>query len=97
MNVQKHLSILGYRARDRVTGFEGVVTSVCFDLYGCIQVVLNPGIRDDGKIGEQLWFDINRLIVAENKPRVMDPPDFECGPISEGRHGPAEKPSMSTA
>ncbi len=31
MNVQKHLSILGYRARDRVTGFEGVVTSVCFD------------------------------------------------------------------
>ncbi|KSN10864.1 hypothetical protein CAZ19_09220 [Pseudomonas aeruginosa] len=58
-----------------------MVTSVCFDLYGCIQVVLNPGIRDDGKIGEQLWFDINRLIVAENKPRVMAPQTSSTGQL----------------
>ncbi|HCF1829040.1 hypothetical protein KUU78_06790 [Pseudomonas aeruginosa] len=93
MNVQKHLSILGYRARDRVTGFEGVVTSVCFDLYGCIQVVLNPGIRDDGKIGEQLWFDINRLIVAENKPRVMAPQTSSTGQLLRAGTGRQRSPA----
>ncbi len=93
MNVQKHLSIHGYRARDRVTGFEGVVTSVCFDLYGCIQVVLNPGIRDDGKIGEQLWFDINRLIVAENKPRVMDPQTSSTGQFLKAGTGRQRSPA----
>ncbi|MBX6133572.1 hypothetical protein [Pseudomonas aeruginosa] len=93
MNVQKHLSILGYRAKDRVTGFEGVVTSVCFDLYGCIQVVLNPGIRDDGKIGEQLWFDINRLIVAENKPRVMAPQTSSTGQLLRAGTGRQRSPA----
>lgn len=93
MNVQKHLSILGYRAKDRVTGFEGVVTSVCFNLYGCIQVVLNPGIRDDGKIGEQLWFDINRLIVAENKPRVMAPQTSSTGQLLRAGTGRQRSPA----
>lgn len=92
-NVQKHLSLLGLNARDRVTGFTGVVTSVCFDLYGCIQAVLNPGIGADGKMGDQLWFDVNRLEVLAPEP-VMPAPNFDYGPVAEGLRGPAEKPAM---
>ena len=35
--VQSHLSLLGFRALDIVSGFEGTVTSVSFELYGCVQ------------------------------------------------------------
>lgn len=94
MNVQKHLALLGLQAKDRVTGFSGVVTSIGFDLYGCIQAVINPGIGADGKLGEQLWFDVNRLDVTDHRP-VMNPPNFEYGPIAEGLRGAAEKPVPS--
>ena len=42
--VQKHFKVLGYRVKDKVTGYTGVATSVCFDLYGCVQVTVNPGL-----------------------------------------------------
>ncbi len=40
--VQEHLCKLGLKAEDMVTGFKGVVSTVSFDLYGCIQAVLTP-------------------------------------------------------
>ena len=52
----KPMELLGFRAEDRVTGFKGVVTSVSFDLYGCIQVALNPGMNKDGKLEDGHWF-----------------------------------------
>jgi len=90
-NIQKHLDLLGHRVQDRVTGYEGVATSVCFDLYGCIQVVINPGLTPDGKLGEQCWFDVNRILVLEQE-LVMERPDFVKGPIAEGGKGPESKP-----
>ena len=42
-------SLLGRKARDQVTNAEGVITSVTFDLFGCIQALLKPPIGDDGK------------------------------------------------
>ena len=92
MNVQKHLALLGLQAKDRVTGFSGVVTSIGFDLYGCIQAVINPGLGGDGKLGDQLWFDVNRLEVTDHRP-VMTTPNFEYGPVAEGLRGAAEKPA----
>lgn len=71
--MDKLLKMLGYKARDVVTGFEGVITSVSVDLYGCKTVLLNPGIGEDGKLGEQSWFDSNRLTITSSK-RVMEPP-----------------------
>jgi len=41
--IQKHLDLLGHKVTDRVSGFTGVVTSIGFDLYGCIQAVVTPG------------------------------------------------------
>ena len=91
-NVQKHLSILGMRVTDRVTGLGGVVTSVGFDLYGCVQAIVHPGIDKDGKLRDSLWFDIARLEVVSGAP-VMPQPDFISGPVAEGLKGPAEKPA----
>jgi hypothetical protein len=95
-NIEKHLSFLGHIAIDAVTGQKGVVTSVCFDLYGCIQAVLHPGIGADGEMGEQLWFDISRLRFEQREP-VMPPPNYATGAVAEGRKGPAEKPAAFKA
>ena len=96
MNIKKHLGYLGLKVRDKVTGFKGTVTSVGFDLYGCVQVIVNPGLDKSGKPGESLWFDIARLEKTSMKP-VMEVPNFDFGPVAEGLKGPAEKPKTMKA
>ncbi len=81
------LDLLGLRGRDRVTGFVGVVTSVSYDLYGCVMVVLSPPVDDKGEVHDGKWFDSHRIEVIDGKP-VMAAPDF--GDVK----GPAEKPRM---
>lgn len=94
--VRDHIGLLGREVRDRVTGFAGVVTTVGFDLYGCIQAVVTPGVDGDGKPGKSEWYDVNRLKVQTGLP-VMDPPNFESGPVAEGSQGAAEKPAYPCA
>lgn len=90
--LQKHVNMLGLRVRDKVTGFEGVVESVAFDLYGCVQAVARPAAKD-GKVEDGRWFDIQRLDVIDDK-RAMPVPVFRDLATVEGVHtkGPAEKP-----
>lgn len=92
MNINKYLNMLGRRAKDRVTGFEGVVASIHFDLYGCIQATLSPPIDGDGKKRDAGYFDVCRLDVTSEP--VMERPNWEFGPVAEGKHGPAEKPAF---
>ena len=91
--VKEHLSLLGKRCRDKVTGMEGVITCMSFDLYGCIQAVLHPGIDKDGKPRDTHWFDVSRLEKLSEIP-VMLPPDFAFGDVAEGKKGPSEKPAF---
>ncbi len=88
----KHIEMLGKTASDRVTGFRGVVTSVSFDLYGCIQAALNPPLDKDGKLVDGRWFDVNRLEVDQAIARAMPVPAFAESPATHA-HGPAEKPT----
>jgi hypothetical protein len=90
IQVQEHLSKLGRIATDCVTGFSGVVASISFDLYGCIQVVVTPRVGADGKIPDSQWFDISRLRI-ESENSVMPLPNYEYGPVARGEHGPAAK------
>lgn len=70
------MKLLGLNVKDRVTGFTGVVASVCFDLYGCVQAVVTPAAsKDGGKIEESRWFDTKRLEALSDTP-VMDVPHF---------------------
>lgn len=91
--LKKHVDLLGFKVRDKVTGFEGVVSTVSFDLYGCIQVIVTPPAKE-GETKESKWFDIQRLVVTDSA-RVMPVPSFEALATAEGVHekGPSEKPS----
>ena len=92
--MKKHLELLGLKVEDRVTGFNGVVTSVSFDLYGCVQAIVSPSVAKDGKVPDGRWFDVTRLKIVSKKP-VMALPDYMSGYISEGRKGAAEKPKFN--
>lgn len=88
----KSFDILGHKVKDRVTGFSGVASSISFDLYGCVQVAVTPGMNKEGKVESGHWFDLSRLSITGKK--VMKAPDFEKGVIKIIDHGPAEKPHM---
>lgn len=90
----RHLDLLGLYVRDRVTEFEGVVTSISYDLFGGIQAVVAPKKDPSTKesdAGSQ-WFDVARLEQIESVKRAMPVPNFEEGLIAEGDKGPAFKP-----
>lgn len=92
IDIKNHLKILGHKVEDRVTGLSGVASSVCFDLYGCIQVAVTPLVSKDGKLDSGHWLDISRLKITTRKP-VMELPNYEWGIQAEGRQGCAEKPA----
>lgn len=81
----KDLQLLGKKVRDKVTKVEGIVTSISFDLYGCVQAIVNPGVGSDGKLLEVFWYDVKRLEVTDNK-RAMEAPDFDDVPGGETRN-----------
>lgn len=89
--IQSHIKNLGFKAKDKVTGFKGVITSLNFDLYGCIQYLLSPATDKDGKQPDSGWFDVTRLEIT-NKSPVMEQPNFDAGHIAEGKKGSNEKP-----
>lgn len=70
--INTSLSLLGLKARDRVTGFHGMVFSVTFDAYGCVQALITPPYVDN-KAADAMWFDVKRIEPAE---RLMVAPDF---------------------
>lgn len=82
----KDIYLLGLKVRDQVTGFEGVVTSIGYDLYGCIQAVVTPEFKN-GKREDSGWFDTKRLVVLSKTP-VMQVPDFVTVA------GPEQKPPL---
>ena len=56
---------LGKLGRDKVTGFEGVITATAKHLYGCDSYFLIPKVKD-GRIDDANWFDVGRIeIIGE--------------------------------
>ena len=90
--IEEHMKLLGLKVRDKVTQYEGVVTSMTFDLYGCIQAIVNPFVKDN-KLEDSRYFDVARLDILDDEP-VMEVPDFKSGYVAEGKKGPADKPAL---
>jgi hypothetical protein len=95
----KALELLGLKVRDRVTGFAGVASSICFDLYGCIQAIVSPAVDEKGAMPESKWIDVSRLEVLDAVP-VMEIPGGRftvarsSSPAAPTDHpGPNEKPA----
>lgn len=91
MKTTKHINMLGLKVKDAVTGFNGVVTTVSFELYGCVQAVVTPPANSAGEVNDGRWFDVTRLEIIDSKP-VMALPNFEEGYVAAGKKGCAIKP-----
>jgi len=89
---KKHIELLGKNAEDKITGFKGIVDSIAFDLYGCIQVSLKPPLNDKGEMTDGYWFDVTRLKIS-NTQRIVELPNFTKGYIAEGKKGACDKPT----
>lgn len=94
VEIKKHMDLLGHKVKDRVSDFEGVVISMSFDLYGCIQADVRPMSlkKEEGTPKQGYWMDVNRIVVISDKP-LMTPPNFEYGYVAEGKKGPADLPA----
>ena len=86
--MQEHMRLLGLKVRDVVTGFEGVVITIAFDLMGCVQAVVAPQVFQKAleapKLEESRWFDTKRLIAIGDGP-VMTLPAFADGTVDGGQ------------
>lgn len=91
-SLEGYVQLLGLTAKDKVTGCVGVISSVSFDLYGCVQVVVAPGVDKDGKLKDNYLFDVHRMELLPEE-RKMPVPDFPAIP-SEHKKGPAEKSAL---
>ncbi len=56
---------LGKEARDKVTGFEGIITAKVNYLYGCNQYGITPKAQD-GKTLDTNYFDEGRIEIIGN-------------------------------
>jgi len=54
---------LGKQAKDKITGFEGIITGKALYLYGCTQYGLAAPMKD-GKIANAEWFDEGRIEIT---------------------------------
>ena len=52
---------LGQEAKDKITGFQGLITGHADYLTGCDQYILQPKCEKNGIYPDATWFDEGRL------------------------------------
>jgi len=62
---------LGQKAKDKITGFEGILYGKASYLTGCDQYCLVPPIKD-GEIKLSQWFDEGRIEIIGEGVTVQD-------------------------
>ena len=63
----------GDTARDKITGFKGIITGFATYLTGCTQLLLSPRVQEDGKYPDATWIDIDRLQVISTDATGIEP------------------------
>lgn len=79
---------LGDKARDKVTGYEGICVARTDWISGCARLTLQPPAGKDGKIPDAQTFDEPMLELV--KAQVLP-----TGPQKKG--GPRPEPTRATA
>lgn len=72
---------LGQKGKDKITGFEGIITGRAQYLYGCIQYCITPKIKAD-VIKDSQWFDEGRIEITGKgiEPKEVTIEDEPGGP-----------------
>ena len=63
---------LGCTYKDKITGFKGVCTGLCYYISGCNQALLAPKVDKDGKKSDGDWFDFQRCVLIKSKKVTLD-------------------------
>lgn len=71
---------LGVKARDKITGFTGIVICRAYYLTGCTRYGVRPLVGDDMKIREAEWFDEPILEILDSEPVFQNPAETPAGP-----------------
>jgi len=58
---------LGDKAKDRITGYEGIVTGQARYLYRDHQVLIQPEKFKEGCVLEEEWFPVKQVIAIKQK------------------------------
>ena len=72
----KGMELLGLEVEDKVTKVSGIVTSISYDLYGCIQAVITPDAETNNRDSVIGWYDIKRLRKLTETP-IMSLPNWD--------------------
>lgn len=84
-NAEKESLPLGARAKDRITGFMGVLMARTTWMWGCDRYAIQPEALDkDGKTIEAEWFDDARIV-------LIDEPVISTGLPSDMKPGGPQK------
>lgn len=62
--MNNRLPELGDRVRDKITGFEGIVTTHATHLTGCDRLWVSPKVGEDRKMIDGMWVDIDMLDIV---------------------------------
>jgi hypothetical protein len=66
--------VLGAKVRDQLTGFEGIATSRCEYITGCVQYGVLPQVKADGGYPDVIYIDDQRLqIIGDPLPQASRP------------------------
>lgn len=57
----EHQHLIGAKARDLVTGIEGIITAVSYYLNGCVRVCIQPLAKDHKPADEVEWCDVQQV------------------------------------
>ena len=81
---------LGKKAKDKITGFEGIITMRAEHLFGCNTYGIAPQVYDKEKCkrGDTEWFDEGRIEITGEGVKPGDVQVKEPG--SEFREHPKE-------
>lgn len=77
---------LGWRLRDKATGFTGIATARIEYISGCIQYCILPEVKDDGKYVDGVYIDEQRIEFVDNGIAVEA--RLTGGPSSRGEAPP---------
>ena len=62
----------GKQAKDKITGFKGIITARADYMYGCGQYYLNPPVDKEGKKQAGNWFDEGRIEILKQMVKPED-------------------------
>lgn len=66
----------GQKAKDKITGFQGILTGHCEYLTGCDQYLIQPRCEKNNVFPEAQWIDEGKIIIISKK-QLFKPEDVK--------------------